>query len=56
VRTCGRLLEDEGDVLAAQTLLLLARALGPLESGGEVQQVADLTGSEVEQFEKVAPA
>ena len=49
-----RLLEDEGDVPAAESLGLGPGRLGGLELGGQVQQEADLVGTEVEELQEAA--
>ena len=51
-----RLLEDEGDVLAAQARLLVAAVLRGLEVGRQLQQEADLVGREVQLLEEAAVA
>ena len=50
----GGLLEDQRDVPPAQPLLLGARALVGLQPCGQVHQVAELLGREVQLLEKVA--
>ena len=55
-RARGGLLEDEGDVLAAQAGHLRARDLGLLEVGRELQQEAQLRRREVDLLEEAAVA
>ncbi len=55
-RARRRLLEDQGDVLARQTLALGARVLGDLERLGQLQQEPQLLRREVDLLEKAAIA
>ena len=49
----GGFLEDQGNVLALQVLLLGAGVLGALEVAGQVEQVTQLAGAVVHQAEQV---
>ena len=55
-RTCarGRLLEDQRDLLAVETLDLGARVLRQLERLGETQEVAQFGGGEVDLLQETA--
>ena len=50
------LLEDQGDLLAVQALLLAVLALGGLELGREIEQVGELFGGVVGERQEVAAA
>ena len=53
-RPRGGLLENQGDVLALEGGPFGPGRLGLLEVGGEIQQVADFPGREIQQFEETA--
>ena len=50
----GGLLEEKDDVLALEVAVRLPGALLRLEVGGEVNEILDLLGGEVEELEEVA--
>ena len=50
----GGLLEDKGNVLAAQSIVADAGLFLCLQVGGEVQQTFDLFGSVIEKLQKAA--
>ena len=52
-RARGGLLEEKGDVLALEVTVRDAGALHVLEVDGEVEQVVDLLGGEVEELQEV---
>ena len=54
-RPGGALLEDEGEVLAAQALLLTALTSSRLQRSGEFHKVAPLIGREVDLLQESPP-
>ena len=49
----GGLLEDQGDVLALQPLLLVAAVLGRFQVGRQLEQELELLGGEVQLLQKL---